>query len=314
MARLLPAAVAGALLLMADTVSGPEIGGCPIFPADHIWNTQVDSLPRDLSSDAYLRSIGAELPLHPDFGSAGSESSHIGIPFVVVPPTQPLVPVRVEAKAESDPGPYPIPTDAPIEGGPRHTGDRHVLVLQKESCLLTEFYRAFPEPDGSWRAGGAARFDLRSYALRPNGWSSVDAAGLPILPGLVRYEEVAAGAIRHALRFTAPRTRNAWVWPARHRASVLTDAALPPMGQRFRLRASFELEGFAPEARVILQALKTYGMMLADNGGAWFLSGTGDPRWSNATLEQLKRVRGTDFEAVDVSSLMVDRNSGRTRR
>lgn len=292
------------LIAAAPPAGGPEIAGCPLFPPDHIWNTPVDSLPKDPRTDDYVRSIGTARPLHPD----------PSIPFIVVPPGQKFVPVSIEAVAESDPGPYPIPPDAPIEGGPSDDGDRHVIVLQQGVCLLHEFYRAFPVSGGAWRVGGAARFDLRGYQLRPNGWSSVDAAGLPILPGLFRYDEVAAGAIRHALRFTAPRTRNAWVWPGRHRASVLTDPALPPMGQRFRLRASYALSSFPPEARVILQALKTYGMMLADNGGPWFLTGTPDPRWNLEALETLKRVRGSDFEAVDVSTLAIHPDSGRARR
>jgi hypothetical protein len=282
----------------------PQIAGCPLFPPDHIWNTAVASLPRDSRSADYVRSIGAALSLHPD----------PSIPFVVVPAGQRAVPVAVEAAAESDPGPYPIPPDAPIEGGRDHQGDRHVIVLQSGVCLLHELYRAFPQPDGSWRAGSAARFDLRSYALRPAGWTSTDAAGFPVLPGLLRYDEVAAGAIAHALRFTVPRTRGAWVWPGRHRATALADPALPPMGQRFRLRASYDTSGFPREARIILEALKTYGMLLADHGGAWFLTAVPDSRWNLAALETLKRVRGADFEAVDSAPLMLHPDSGRARR
>jgi hypothetical protein len=225
-----------------------------------------------------------------------------------------MVPVTFYYEDESDPGPYPIPPDAPIEGGPEGDGDRHVLVVQEESCLLYELFDAWPQDGGaSWLAGSGAVFDLGGYALRPAGWTSADAAGLPILPGLVRYEEVAAGEIRHALRFTAPETRRAYVWPARHFASDLTGPQYPPMGQRFRLRADFDVSGFPAEVQVILRALQRYGMMLADNGSAWYLSGAPDERWDNDALHTLGQVAGADFEAVDVSGLMLNPNSGRTR-
>jgi hypothetical protein len=212
---------------------------------------------------------------------------------------------------ESDPGPYPIPADAPIEGGDLSSGDRHVLVLDRDACILYELYAAYPQPDGSWEAGSGAVFDFNSNALRPAGWTSADAAGLPILPGLVRYEEVASGEIQHALRFTAPQTRQAYVWPARHFASNLTDAAYPPMGMRFRLKAGFDISGFSEEMQVILRALKKYGMILADNGSAWYLSGAPDSRWDNDFLvNELGQVKGSDFEAVDESSLMVGPDSG----
>ena len=207
-------------------------------------------------------------------------------------------------------GPYPIPTDAPIEGGPDSEGDRHVLVVRRGACDLFETWNSWPTPDGSWYAGSGALFDLHSNALRPDGWTSADAAGLPILPGLVRYDEVAAGTINHALRFTVPQTRRAYVWPARHYASDLTGAQYPPMGQRFRLKASFDISGFSPANQVILRALKTYGMFLADNGSAWYLSGVPDPRWDDDDLHTLQTgVHGRDFEAVDESSLMIDPNS-----
>ncbi|MCD6291496.1 MAG: cellulase family glycosylhydrolase, partial [Anaerolineae bacterium] len=213
----------------------------------------------------------------------------------------------------SDPGPYPIPPDAPIEGGRGSDGDRHVLIVDRDHCMLYELYDAWPQPDGSWHAGSGAIFDLNSNALRPAGWTSADAAGLPILPGLVRYDEVAAGEIRHAIRFTAPRTRKAYVWPARHYASDLTAGRYPPMGQRFRLRADFDISGFSPQAQVILQALKRYGMILADNGRAWFISGAPDDRWDNDVLHELHQVHGTDFEAVDASSLIVHPDSAQAR-
>lgn len=291
------------------------VGRCALFPPDHIWNTPVDALPVDARSTKYVASIGAELPFHPDFGGITRAGIWTGIPFVDVPGSQPRVPVVFRATAESDPGPYPIPVNAPIEGGPlKQGGDRHVLVLDREGCRLYEVFNAFPEPDGSWRASSGAVFDLRGYRLRPAGWTSSDAAGLPILPGLARYEELASGEIGHALRFTAPRTRRAYVWPARHFASRSNDPALPPMGQRFRLRGDFDETGFSPEARVFLRALKRYGMMLADNGGAWYLSGVPDTRWRGSLLQELRRLRGKDFEAVSVERLQINPDSGQARQ
>jgi len=283
---------------------------CPLFPADNIWNAPVDTLPVHPNSDAYVNTIGATANLHPDFGAGQWQGAPIGIPYVEVPGTQPQVSVSFTYADESDPGPYPIPPDAPIEGGPNSNGDRHVLVVDRDHCLLYELFYAWPQSDGSWIADSGAIFDLNSNALRPAGWTSADAAGLPIFPGLVHYDEVASGAIHHALRFTAPQTQRAYLWPARHFASNLTGTQYPPMGVRFRLKADYDLSGFSPEAQVILQTLKTYGMMLADNGLPWFLSGVPDDRWNNDVLNELKQVQGSDFEAVDVSSLMVDPNSG----
>lgn len=295
---------------------GPLLDGCPLLPADSVWNTPVDRLPIDPRSDDYVASIGRTATLHPDFGSGTFDGGPIGIPFVVVAGSQARVPIVFTAYGdESDPGPYPVPPDAPIEGGPRADGDRHVLVLDRGACVLYELYRAFPNRDGSWDADSGARFDLRSHALRPDGWTSADAAGLPILPGLVRQDELAQGEIRHALRFTAPRTRRAYVWPARHFASSRSDASLPPMGQRFRLRAGFDVSGFSREGQLILRALQRYGMMLADNGSAWFLSGAPHPAWNDETLvTELRRVRGSDFEAVDVQSLLISLDSGQARQ
>jgi hypothetical protein len=294
---------------------GPRVAGCPVFPADNVWNARVDALPVHPDSKAYVATIGADEPLHPDFGAGTWDGGPIGIPYVVVPGTQPPVPVAFEYYDESDPGPYPIPANAPIEGGADSEGDRHILIVDQDRCILYELYYAVPQPDGSWQAGSGAIFDLQSNALRPADWTSADAAGLPILPGLVRYDEVAAGEIQHALRFTAPQTRQDYVWPARHFASDLTQPHYPPLGQRFRLRADYDLSGFSPEVQVILLALKTYGMILADNGAPWFITGVPDERWDNDTLvEELRRLRGADFEAVDGSSLMVDPNSGQVRR
>ncbi len=249
--------------------------------------------------------------LHPDFGSGLYEGQPLGIPFVSVPAEQAGVEVTFDVPEESDAGPYPIPSDAPIEGGSCGTGDRHVIVVQEGTCQLFELYAAIPQSDGSWQAFGGARFDLTSNALRPDTWTSADAAGLPILPGLIRYEEIAAGAINHALRFTAANTQSAYVWPALHQASDITDTNVPPLGQRFRLKADFDISGFSPTNQIILQALKTYGMFLADNGSDWFISGSPDDRWDNDDLHELQElIVGSNFEAVDSSSLMVDPSSG----
>ncbi len=293
--------------------TSPELAGCPVLPGDDIWNTPVDTLPVDPSSDAWIGTIGADVGFHPDVGS-GDEDGPIGIPYVVVPGDQARVGVSFLYADESDPGPYPIPANAPIEGGPDADGDRHVLVVDSDTCTLYELFNAFPEDDGSWTADSGAVFDLTSSALRPDGWTSADAAGMPILPGLVRYDEVASGQITHALRFTAPDTRREHVWPARHDASDQEGAEYPPMGQRFRLRADFDVSGFSPEVQIILQALMTYGMILADNGSPWFISGVPDDRWDNDTLHNLNQVLGSDLEAVDVSSLTVDPDSGQAAR
>jgi hypothetical protein len=292
---------------------GPQVAGCPLFPADNIWNVPVDTLPVDPNSAAYINTIGASAGLHPDFGAGDwppGSGSPIGIPYTDVPGTQPKVTVTFDYADESDAGPYPIPPNPPIEGGPNSDGDRHVLIVDRDNCVLYELFYAWPQPDGSWQAGSGAIFDLNSNALRTAGWTSADAAGLPILAGLVRYDEVAAGEIRHAIRVTAPQTRQEYIWPARHFASNLTGSQYPPMGQRFRLRADFDISGFSPEVQVILQALKKYGMILADNGASWFISGVPDERWNNDILvPELRQVKGSDFEAVDVSSLMVDADS-----
>lgn len=312
------AIIAAGLLLApaAAQADGPTLDGCPIFPVDNIWNTPVDHLPVDASSGAYITSIGATTHLHADFGAGEwppGSGSKIGIPFVSVPAGQPLVAITSFLyDDESDPGPYPIPPNAPIEGAPSTSGDRHVLVLRQGECKLYELYRAFPNGDGTWRADSGAIFDLTGHALRPDGWTSADAAGLPILPGLARYEEVAAGQINHALRFTVPQTQQAYVWPARHFASSNTNPALPPMGQRFRLKASFIIDNsFSPQGRVLLRAMQQYGLILADNGSAWYISGAPDERWDNDALaDDFSRVQGSDFEAVDVSSRQVSADSG----
>jgi chitodextrinase len=305
---------AGTLLLVtgiAYAQSGPVLGGCPVLPANNVWNTPVDSLPVDANSSAYITTIGASRTLHPDFGAGLWDGGPIGIPYNIVPGTQPLVPVIFDYADESDAGPYPIPASPAIEGGSGSTGDRHILVIDKDKCLLYETWSTYPRSGGGWSAGSGAIFDLRSNDLRPNGWTSADAAGLPVLPGLIRYDEVASGEIAHAIRFTVPQTRRAFVWPARHFASSLTGNNYPPMGQRFRLKASFDVSAFSAEMQVILRAMKKYGLILADNGSAWYISGVPDERWNNDVLvAQFRLIKGSDFEAVDEASLMINPDSG----
>jgi hypothetical protein len=268
------------------------------FPADNAWNKRIDREPVDPRSDVLIRSIGADKPLHADFGSFW-EGKPLGIPYVVVTSKTRRVAVTFEYADESDAGPYPVPLDPPIEGGPDSDGDRHVLMLDRDTWKLYELYGFYPQGKRGYRAGSGAIFDLNSNQLRPSGWTSADAAGLPIFPGLVRYDEVVEQkAIRHALRFTVSRTRRAFVHPARHFASSSDDPNLPPMGMRVRLKSSYDLSGFPRNVQVILQALKTYGMIVADNGSDWFVSGTHDERWNDEELAALKRVRGKDFEVV----------------
>jgi len=277
---------------------------CPIFPKDNHWNLRVDRLPVLPNSDAIVDSIGRDGTLHPDFGSGLYEGAPIGIPFTTVSRRQPRVPVRFEYAGESDRGPYPIPRDAPIEGGRRSDGDRHVIVIDRDRCRLYETFASYPVAGGRrWRAGSGAIWNLRSNRLRPAGWTSADAAGLPILPGLARYDDIRRGSIDHALRFTVQRTRRAYIYPARHFASTLTDPDLPAMGQRLRLEASFDISGFPRQARIILTALKRYGMIVADNGSNWFISGAPHPKWDNDQLRALKRVPGDAFEVVDTGRL-----------
>lgn len=292
--------------------TGPILEDCPLLPANNIWNARVDQLPLDPNSNAYIQTIGSNTHFHLDFGSGLWDGGPIGIPFNVVEASQPKVNVTFEYGDESDPGPYPVPPNPLIEGGPNSSGDRHILIIERGTCMLYELYNAFPT-NGGWQAGSGAIYDLRSNMLRPAGWTSADAAGLPILPGLVRYDEVASGAITHAIRFTVPQTRRAYVWPARHFASSLTAQQYPPMGQRFRLKASFDISPYEPQVQVILQAMKTYGIILADNGSAWYVSGVPDERWNNDILHNIDTLKGSDFEAVDVSSLIIDPDSGQVR-
>jgi hypothetical protein len=275
-----------ALAAVATTM----VAGCPIFPASNPWNEDVSKLPVAAHSADYVRSIGLDARLHPDFASRT-----YGIPFKVVAKTQKRLPVRfTDYPDESDKGPYPVPLSAPVEGG----GDRHVIVLQQGTCRLFELYGARRSGAG-WAASNGAVFDLRSNRLRPKGWTSADAAGLPIFPGLARADEVVkAKKITHALRVTVPRTQKAYISPARHYASSDTDPALPPMGLRLRLKASFDTRPFHGQALIILKALKTYGMIVADNGSPWYITGAPDHRWNDDNLHTLGQVPGSAFEAV----------------
>jgi hypothetical protein len=296
----------------APAAQSPALGGCPIFPIDNAWNAPVDALPVDPNSAAYIANINTnKTTLHPDFSSVAG--GNYGIPFNIVPQGQAKVPIAFGYADESDAGPYPIPANPKIEDG----SDQHILVVEQGTCKLYETWDSSQNDDGTWRAGSGAIFDLRSNALRPDTWTSADAAGLPILPGLARYDEVAAGAIDHALRFTVHCTADAYIWPARHKAvpgycpSTPTAGLPPPMGQRFRLKASFDISHFGPQTQVILKALKKYGMIVADNGSSWYISGAPDAGWDDDDLVGgLRGVHGTDFEAVDTSSLRVSPNSG----
>jgi len=280
-----------------------SLNGRQVFPKDSAWNTPIDHVPVDPNSDRYIASIGATTRFHPDFGTVWNGAPS-GIPYVVVPGGQPRVPVVFEYADESDHELYPIPSDAPIEGGPNGKGDRHILIIDRDHWKLYELFSARREGD-IWHAGSGAIFDLNSNPLRPAGWTSADAAGLPIFPGLVRYDEVMEQkAIRHALRFTCKVTRRGYVHPARHWASRSKDEALPPMGMRVRLKAAYDISGFSPNMQVILTALKKYGMILADNGGNWFVSGAPDPRWNDEELGTLKKLKGSDFEVVRMGNII----------
>ncbi len=278
----------------AAAVRVPGAPGCRVFPSGNVWNRRVDTLPVREDSERLKASIGLDRYLHPDFGSY----SGYGIPYNVVSRSTPRSSVRFRWPSESDRVRYPIPSRVKREGG----SDRHILMIDKSSCKLYELFDA-RKVDGRWRAGSGAVWDMDSNRLRPAGWTSADAAGLPILPGLVRYDEVRAGEIRHALRFTAPRTRTSYIYPARHQAGESSSGALPPMGLRVRLRASVDISGYPRQARVILTALKRYGMILADNGSPWYVTGAPDPHWDDDALHELHGIRGSDFEVVDTSEL-----------
>jgi hypothetical protein len=285
----------------ASDAAGPSEYGCPILPAENPLNQEVADAPVNPNSASYIASIGLTAHLHPDFGT----NTKYGIPYTVVGSDQPEVPVKFTKYAsESNAGPYPIPPDAPIEGGGKNGhGDKHVLVLQEGSCMLYEMYKAHDGARG-WRAASGAVFNLRSDALRPEGWTSADAAGLPVFPLLARYSEVATGQIDHALRVTVPDTQAGYIHPATHFASSSSNANLPPMGLRLRLKGSYSLAGFSGESLVILEALERYGLIVADNGSPWFITGAPSPSWNDANLEQLKQVPGSAFEAVETGPIL----------
>ena len=287
-----------------NLTGAPTLGGCPMYPADNFWNTPVDNLPVHPMSDAWINSIGRDTGFHMDFGSGEWDGGPIGIPYNVADVNAPKYTFDFYYPDESDPGPYPIPDDYLREWG----SDHHILIVDSSACTLYEIYDASVD-NGHWSGGSGAIWDLRSNALRPAGWTSADAAGLPILPGLARYDEIAAGEIHHALRFTAENT-NGYIWPARHLTSDDNAPEVPPMGARFRLKSSFDISPFPPEMQVLLRAMQTYGIVLADNGANWYVSGAPDPRWENDMLHLLDVVTGNDFEAVDTSVLMVGPDSG----
>jgi hypothetical protein len=283
------------------------IGGCPLFPADNIWNTKVDTRPVDPMSDTWIDRIGRNTGFHMDFGSGNWEGGPIGIPYNLVSgSTVTKYSVDFYYPDESDPGPYPLPDHPKQEYG----SDGHILVLDTDTCTLYEIYDASFN-NGKWSGGSGANWDLHANALRPVDWTSADAAGLPILPGLVRYDEIASGEIKHALRFTASRTAG-YLWPARHQTSSPQEG-IPLMGARFRLKVDYDISSFPSELQVILQAMKTYGIILSDNGSDWYVSGAPDERWNNEMLHQLDVLTGNDFEAVDMSGEMVDENSAAVR-
>ncbi len=282
----------------AQALRVPAAPRCPVFPASNPWNKRVDRLPLAQNTGAIISSIGAGTGLHADFGSGLWQGSPIGISFDVVSRSTPRARVAFEYDGESDHVGYPIPKGVHVEGG----SDHHVLLLDKSACRLFEL-GGLERRQGRWHAWAGATWSLRSNRVRPAGWTSADAAGLPIFPGLARYDEVRRGVIDHALRFTVQRTRRAYVYPARHYASDLTSPSLPPMGLRVRLKAGFDVRPFPRQARIVLVALKRYGMIVADNGSDWYISGAPNRGWSNEQLHTLARVKGSDFEVVDTRSL-----------
>src|SRR5438270_3347840 len=294
------ALAAAALGIVPAAAAPPPSTTCSVFPSNNIWNTDISKLPVHARSTQWLASMAASTTkLHPDFGGPP-----YGFPYNVVGNAHPTVTVSFQYASESDPGPYPVGADTLIENG----ADRHALIVNRDTCTLYELY-ALAGSGSSWTAGSGAIFPLGSDALRPSGWTSADAAGLPIFPGLVRWDEVQAGAITQAIRFTAQQTDQSFLWPARHQAGTAANPSLPPMGARFRLKAGYDITHFSPQARVILRALQHYGLILADNGSNWYFSGTEDAAWPDSLLSELKTVPAAQFEAIDESSLMVSSNS-----
>jgi hypothetical protein len=293
------------------TEASPSLSGCAVFPSDNVWNTDISSLPVHAQSATWLSDMGGPAQrLHPDFGASGNPKAPYGIPYTVVSASHAKVKVNFTYASESDQVPYPLGPDTPIEGGAKSRGDRHALMIDQSTCTLYELFNARYRPRRS-TAGSGAVFDLKANGpLRPAGWTSADAAGLPIFPGLLRRDQVEAGSVDHAIRFTAQLTDRSYVWPARHQAGAAADSSYPPMGARFRLRADFDASHFRADSQVVLTAMKHYGLILADNGSNWFFQGAADNGWNSSMLDELKTVPAGAFDAVDESSLMIDPNSG----
>jgi hypothetical protein len=311
--RRMLAGVVFAMAMIAGACNHDRLPGAPncnLFPLDNYWHTDVRSLPVHPKSSQWVNAIGFGTEVHMDFGSGNWEGFPIGIPYTTVPGNQPRVPIEFEYWDESDPGPYPIPPNVPIEGDPEGDGDRHALIMDRDNCMLYEVYAADRQPNGTWEAGSGAVWDMRSNDLHPDGWTSADAAGLPMLPGLVRYDEVAKGRVGHAIRFTAPVTRREYIWPARHYASDQTATNLPPMGAWFRLKSSIDPMDFPAQVRPIVVAMQVHGIILADNGSPWYMSGVPDSRWNNDLLHELDVLEGSDFQAVNTAGLIVHPDSG----
>jgi hypothetical protein len=293
----------------ARPVSGTK---CPVFPADNYWHADIRKLPVDSRSKVWMSHMSSGDDLHPDFGPSFGDGPNYGIPVTVVGKSHPRVHVKFQQPSESDKVRYPLGKDTRIEGGRHSSGDRHAIVVDKSACRLFETY-ATSERHGKWHAYSGAVWSLNSDRLRPKGWTSADAAGLPILPGLLRWNEVKAGHVDHAIRFTASVTSRHFLWPARHQAGSTGSWKYPPMGARFRLRASYHPTGFGPKAMAVVRAMKTYGLVLADNGSPWYFQGEQNAKWPDSFIEQLKGIPARDFVAVDTSSLKVKNNSAETR-
>jgi hypothetical protein len=303
------AVITVALLPVGAANAAPGIGGCPAFPADNVWNTDISSLPVHPRSAAWVASMGGTSRLlHPDFG-ANPGGFPYGIPFNVVDGSHPRINLTFDYSSESDHVGYPFGADTSIEGGPGASGDRHAIMIDASSCTLYELYSAQYNGPSASTAGSGATWSLRGNALRPATWTSADAAGLPIFPGLLRVEEVQAGSVQHAIRFTAQQTDRSFIWPARHQAGAAANPALPPMGARFRLRAGFDTSRYTPATRAVLTAMKQFGMILADNGSNWYFQGAAESGWSDTMISELKSVPAAQFDAIDEASLMIDPNS-----
>jgi hypothetical protein len=300
-------------------VAGPRLPGtgCPAFPSDNVWNTPISELPVDPRSAVWLAHMAAGSTfLHPDYGPAGGGATPYGIAWQVTRPHPTFTRVHFQYASQSDRGPYPFSAGTPIEGGPNATGDRHALMVDPATCVLYELYDAHYHPGNRSTAGSGAIWNLRSNRLRPAGWTSADAAGLPILPGLVNYDEVMSGQIDHAIRFTAQTTSTRYLWPARHEAGSTTSPDDPPMGARFRLKRGFHLPAAscATACQTVITAMKTYGLILADNGSNWYFGGTADRRWTDTMVDQLKQIPADAFQAVDERCLAIAPNSGEARQ